>query len=100
MFNFGKKYNNVHFSNINNNNYDYRLYKINVMDSQLTYGLNKIVNILRFNPKSDEYKYYKAFIKSILSTINEEDIVPYIDGLSKDETKLLLLNKVLGEKNG
>ena len=98
IFSFNKPYNNISFTNIDKNNNAYRLCKMNAMNHQLTYGLNKIKEIIRENPNNKEYIYYKNFVKSVIHTVNEQDFRSYINIITEHEpNKLLLLSKVLGD---
>lgn len=96
MYCFNKPYENIRLNN--DNDLAFRLCKIELMDSQLDYLLSEVLTILRTNPDSEEYIFYKSFIKCVLKSVSNEEFRAYIDEIKETRPpKLMLLYKVLGD---
>ncbi len=96
IFSFNKEYK-LHLNNYNNN-FGFRLFKLQQMNNYIIKSLDNIIEILMIDPDNIEYIYYKNFIKSVISSSNEEDVKKYMLQMNKfSPVKGLLLNQIINE---
>ena len=96
IFSFNKEYK-LHLIN-NDNNFGFRIFKLQQMNSYIMESLNNIVKILMIDPNNIEYLYHKNFIKSVLSSTNEEDVKKYMMQIRKcSPARGVLLNQIINE---
>ena len=97
-FNFNKKYEDIRFVNYDKSDYLFRSMQIDRLDNQLTFLLNQVLKILQTNPKSEEYMYYKSFIRSVTESVGKVEFKEYIQEIKEtNPNKLMLLFKVMGD---
>lgn len=94
MFSFNKKYEELHFPSIDQG-LNYKECRNSIIYSQLNYGLSMAEQT---KPNSEDYIYYKTFIKSVLDILKDDEYDSYIaDFKCESLDRGILLSKILGD---